>query len=109
VIFAPEALARRFVQIDGAPSPVQLGFQGVGHLARLLPDTEINRWLDEPGSDFFTSPAARTLLLALVAEGKSLAAQKLLERRRQVGCVDNDVTLLSTAARVMGVLRAPAR
>jgi hypothetical protein len=109
VFFAPEALARRFVETDGVPAENQLGFQGVAHLARLLPDTEMSRWLDEPGSDFFASAAGRTLLLALVTEGKTAAAAKLLDRRRQAGCEDSDVTLLSTAARVMGALRSPAR
>lgn len=109
VIYAPDAVESRFAQSDGSPAAHQLGFQGVAHLARLLPETELSRWLDEPDSDFFSGVAAHRLLVALTAEGKSEAAAKLRGRRSRAGCNDSAVPVLSAAAKIMGVVRPGER
>lgn len=110
VIFAPPALARRFAAGESGTPDSSFGFRGAQHLPNVLPEIELNRWLDELPADFFAGPAATRLLRSLLASRMPVAAAKLLARRKAAGGDGADLPLLSAATRLLGALtptRAP--
>ena len=111
VIFAPLALAQRFVAYEpdapagnGASGPsgasrASLGFRGAHHLPGLLGEVELSRWLDELPAAYFAGNDAPRLLRALLAGRMTAAAAKLVARRKSAGADGAERAVLGAATR----------
>lgn len=109
VIFAPPALSQHFAAGEAGAPATSFGFRGAQHLPDVLPEIELNRWLDELPPAFFAGLVAPRLLRALLANRMPLAAAKLLARRKAAGGEDADLPLLSAATRLLGALTPATR
>ena len=107
IIFAPPALARRFAADESGTPDTSFGFRGAQHLPDVLPEIELNLWLDKLPATFFAGAAASRLLRALLARRMHVAAAKLQARRKAAGGDIAGLPLLSAATRLLGAV-APA-
>jgi hypothetical protein len=102
--FAPPALARRFAFENEPPRGPCLGFHGVYHLPRVLPEAAVAEVLAQMPDDFFRSRDARRLAKALLRARMHGTAAALIERRMHAGRGDPQTRLLGLLARAGGVL-----
>lgn len=106
ISFAPPMLARRFSFENEMPRGRCLGFHGSYHLPRVLPETELAKWLEAMPDEFFRSRDARRLARALLAQRMPSTAGALLKRRRAAGRSDPNTRLLGATASLMASLMA---
>jgi Protein of unknown function (DUF5672) len=104
VHFAPSDIAQRFAagaQMQRRPS---FGFHGAHHLARVLDEPTLQRWLGLLPDEFFLGADARRLARALLLHRRPALLRQLLERRKAAGEMDTESRLLGTATSIMGLL-----
>lgn len=107
VHFAPDDIAQRFAVGAESRSAPSFGFHGAQHLARVLDDATMQRWLTLLPDDFFLTPDARRLARALLRRRKPALVRQLLHRRAAAGEIDAEARLLGTASSIMGLLGRP--
>lgn len=91
--FAPADMAARF-GIEQGPLRPTFGFHGVEHLARVLSETELARWLDEAPEELSLHRHTRKLVKSLMDEGRRRQAWMLNARRaKQQGWTWDHVNL----------------
>ena len=106
ISFAPPKLARRFSFENELPSGPTFGFHGPYHLPRVLDEVTLARWLVEMPEEFFRGRDARRLARAMLLHRMPVAAQRLLQRRREAGLDDGKTRVLSWVAGAMAALRS---
>lgn len=104
VHFAPDDIAQRFAAGPEARRVPSFGFQGAQHLARVLDEATLQRWLTLLPDEFFLTADARRLARALLRRRKPALVRQLLDRRAAAGEVDTEARLLGTASSIMGLL-----
>lgn len=104
VHFAPDDIAQRFAAGAEPSRAPSFGFQGAQHLARVLDDATMQRWLGLLPDEFFLGAEARRLARALLRRRKPQLVRQLLDRRAAAGALDAEGRLLGTASSLMGLL-----
>lgn len=91
--FAPSEMAARF-GIEQGPLRQTFGFHGAEHLARVLSESELDRWLDEAPEELILHRHTRKLVKSLIDEGRRRQAWTLNARRaKQQGWTWDHVNL----------------
>lgn len=104
VHFAPDDIAQRFALGNDTRRAPSFGFNGAQHLARVLDDATLQRWLTLLPDEFFLTADARRLARALLRRRKPALVRQLLDRRAAAGEMDAEAHLLGTASSIMGLL-----
>ncbi|MEK8049186.1 DUF5672 family protein [Ideonella sp. DXS22W] len=86
--FAPPDLAQRFARATPATPPASFGFQGLAHLAHVLPPEGLDEWLAQLPDALLQGPDGARLCAALLQAQQPNAAAKVLAVRRRDGRAD---------------------
>jgi len=104
VHFAPSDIAQRFAAGAEMRRTPSFGFHGAHHLARVLDEATLGRWLGLLPDEFFLGAEARRLGRALLLQRRPALLRQLLDRRKAAGEMDTESRLLGTATSIMGLL-----
>jgi len=104
VHFAPDDMTQRFAVGNESRRAPSFGFHGAQHLARVLDDATMQRWLALLPDTFFLTADARRLARALLRRRKPALVRQLLDRRAAAGEIGAEGQLLGAASSIMGLL-----